>query len=100
MWIRCRENKRETETRGGKREQEKRQRGRRVRLQFALGSHSASIHTATGASNWTVEGQVGRGRGWGLEERRQKRRGESGRKREGCVRGRGVMGCKEMQRQS
>lgn len=58
--------------------------GRRVRLQFVLGSHSASVHPATGASNWIAEGQVGRGRGWGLEERREKE-GTSGRKRDGCV---------------
>lgn len=70
-WIRCRENERETETRGRK-ESRKRDRGRRVRLQFVLGSHSASVHSATGASNWIAEGQVGRGRGWGLKERREK----------------------------
>lgn len=88
--------RREQERDGDKRwerEQEKRQRGRRVRLQIVLGSHSASIHPATGASNWTAEGQVGRGRGWGLEENREKE-GESGRKRGTCVRERGVMGCK------
>lgn len=77
------------------REQEKRQRGRRLGLQFVLGSHSASIHTATGASNWIAEGQVGRGRGWGLEEKREKEGGgERVGGREGWVRGRGVMGCK------
>lgn len=40
-----------------------------MRLQFVLGSHSASIHPATGSSNWIAQGQVGRGRGWGLEEK-------------------------------
>ncbi len=54
-----------------------------MRLQFVLDSHSASIHPATGASNWTAEGQVGRGRGWGLEENREKERG--GEERDGCV---------------
>ena len=39
------------------------ERGRRVRLQFVLCSHSASVHPATGASNWIAAGQVGRGRG-------------------------------------
>lgn len=63
----------------------KRQRGRRVRLQFVLGSHSASIHPVTGSSNWIAEGQVGRGRGWGLEK---KRKGGGGN-------GSGVMGYKE-----
>lgn len=73
--------------------QEKGQRGRRVRLQFVLGSHSASIHPATGASNWIAEGQVGSGRGWGLEENREQEGGVGG--REERARGRGVMGCKE-----
>lgn len=54
----------------------KRQRGRRVRLQFVLGSHSASIHPVTGSSNWIAEGQVGRGRGRGLEEKRKGGGGE------------------------
>ena len=60
------EREKERERDGDKRrerEQEKRQRGRRVRLQFVLGSHCASIHPATGESNWTAEGQVGGGRG-------------------------------------
>lgn len=84
-WIRCGENKRATETRGGK-EQEKRRRGRRVRLQFVLGSHSASIHPATGASNWTAEGQVGKGRGWGFKENRDKEgEWEEERERDVCV---------------
>lgn len=61
------------------REQEKRQRGRRVRLQFVLGSHSVFVSPATGASNWIAEGQVGNGRGWGLEENGEKEE-ESGRK--------------------
>jgi len=43
-----------------------------VRLQSVLGSHSASMHSATGASNWIAEGQVGRGRGWGFEENGEK----------------------------
>lgn len=63
-----------------------------MRLQFVLGSHSASIHPATNASNWTVEGQVGRRRGRGLEGNSEKKEGESRRKR--SVRGRGLMGCK------
>lgn len=84
--VRTREQDREKRW---EREQENRQRGRRVRLQFALGSHSASLHPATGASNWIAEGQVGRGRGWGLEENR-KEEGESGSQRE-----MGVMGCIE-----
>lgn len=69
------------------REQENRQRGRRVRLQFVLGSHSASIHPATDVSNWTAEGQVGRGRGWGLEENREKGGGEQEEERDVCVEG-------------
>lgn len=64
------------------REQENRQRGRRVRLQFVLGSHSASMHPTTNVSNWTAEGQVGRGRGWGLEQNRERGGGEQ---EEGCV---------------
>lgn len=39
-----------------------------MRLQFVLGSHGAFVHSATGASNWIAEGQVGSGRGWGFEE--------------------------------
>lgn len=80
------------------REQENRQRGRRVRLQFVLGSHSASMHPTTKVSNWTAEGQVGRGRGWGLEENRERGGG-----REGsvcvCVWKR-VYGVQRMQRQT
>lgn len=49
------------------REQENRQWGRRVRLQFVLSSHRASIHPSTDAANWPAEGHVGRGRGRGLE---------------------------------
>lgn len=37
-----------------------------MRLQFVLGSHSASLHPTTGASNWIVRGQVGSSRGEGL----------------------------------
>lgn len=64
------------------REQENIQRGRRVRLQLVLSSHSASIHPATGVSNWTAQGQVGRWRGWGLEENSEKEGGEWEEKRD------------------
>lgn len=53
------------------RKQEYRQRGRRVRLQFVLSSHQASIHPLTRASYWPAEGHVGRGRGRGLEANRE-----------------------------
>lgn len=59
--LRGRKTKRGRERRGsgGKREQERRQTRRRVRLQLVFGSHSAIMHSADAASNWTAEGQVG-----------------------------------------
>ena len=57
-----------------------------MRLQFVLGSHSASIHPATNASNWTVEGQVGRRRGRGLEGNSgEKKKGGGEQKEEKCA---------------
>lgn len=53
-----------------------------MRLQFVFGSHGTFVRSATGASNWIAEGQVGSGRGWGFEER------GSGRRVTGC------RGCK------
>lgn len=55
-----------------------------MRLQFVLGSHSASIHPAFGASHWTVEGQVGKGRGRGFKENGEKE-GEWEDERNVCV---------------
>lgn len=69
------------------------QRGRRVRLQFVLGSHCASIHPVINASNWTVEGQVGRRKGWGLQEKRGgKGGGELAEERDALKRDGGVQG--------
>lgn len=69
-----------------------------MRLQFVLGSHSAFVHPATGASNWIAEGQVGRGRGWALAEN-ERRRGRVGEK-EGWARRNKGDGEQGMQRQS
>lgn len=65
-----------------------------MRLQFVLGSHSVSMHPATDVSNWTAEGQVGRGRGWGLEENREKGGGEREEERDECVE-EGLWGAKD-----
>lgn len=94
------ELERERDRRWG-REQENRQRGRRVRLQFVLGSHSASMHPTTNVSNWTAEGQVGRGRGWGLEENRERGGGEQEEGKGVCVCvWKRVYGVQRMQRQT
>lgn len=70
VWNKGRENERDGDERW-ERKQEYRQRGRRVRLQFVLSSHCASIHPLTEASHWPAEGHVGRGRGRGLEANRE-----------------------------
>lgn len=70
VWKKGRENKRDGDKRW-ERKQEYRQRGRRVRLQFVLSSHCASIHPLTVSSYWPAEGHVGRGRGRSLEANRE-----------------------------
>lgn len=70
VWSTGRENERDGDERW-ERKQESRRRGRRVRLQFVLSSHRASIHPLTHVSDWPAEGHVGRGRGRGLEANRE-----------------------------
>lgn len=58
-----RTTERRTDTRGGKESTKRDRRGRRVRLQFVLGSHSAFLHPAIRGFDWTTEGQVVEGKG-------------------------------------
>lgn len=62
-----------------------------MRLQFVLGTRSASVYPATGASNWIAEGQVGRGRRWGFEENEEKEGGRGGELERGVM---GYKGCR------